>query len=724
MPLLPNLPSGYVQTGSWRNHTAPSYRQYLWTTTNVTAIIVLGLLGILGTAAGNRLWPIIRHFLQPSIQLLDPDNRRTKLSRTDAIRSLQTDIKNYVEEFKTIWRDEHGFKRKINYSLAIIRGNIRQAPDLTTASASTELRFGLFAILNIASFAFLGITVPFFLAEGLQGEAVVQSYLHIPGWCLQIYDNDLLNGDLYDNDRDINACLTGNLTWSQSKYCVELRKSFPPYEAENVNMTDPLFENSPFRFLRENGDHTLQAIKLSGHTSLQDIAFNAKSGGDTLLHELTCVPVPLDRFVNDFNASSYHYELQTKALLSQNWETILQRSDFFSHSHSQYDYDSYGNVTVHYSMALKTNDSIGSGRQIHYTRNFPPKGEVVDINNPDHRTWYQSDVDSTLPFLTSAETEYHSVSHKRANAVRQAVDTNILQTFLITIKTQTRRVYGGRSDLFKIFSDDPIFGARLPKSGSQEFFPDREVSAIGCAETFKRCSSNQCTEIFTPTWSEARRTEGNDLLDNYRSKKSVWINSMLNSIYSNSNPSFLHSRRTWQQDIEERFIRALLRARYATKIATEKIFASSPLWPEDETYRLFRKLRSNEDTAFLLYHNPDHTNINIWGVVATTFGYLYIIAVSYWMALLSPIVLLVKAIVRISSKKRKGFQECMISVRHGAQVAMRFIGMCVRTPKPVTATAPERSNAVSMDNLQVRHEDEHPENPPRAAINPGIEATN
>ena len=67
MPLLPNIRSDYVHTGWWRNLTAPAYRQYLWTATNVKVVVSLGLLGILGTIAADKIWPIIRHFLQPGV---------------------------------------------------------------------------------------------------------------------------------------------------------------------------------------------------------------------------------------------------------------------------------------------------------------------------------------------------------------------------------------------------------------------------------------------------------------------------------------------------------------------------------------------------------------------------------------------------------------------------------------------------------------------------------
>jgi hypothetical protein len=57
-PLLSEIRTDYVYKVWWINHTVPKHRQYLWTVTNIEALILLGALGILGTVAVDRIWHI------------------------------------------------------------------------------------------------------------------------------------------------------------------------------------------------------------------------------------------------------------------------------------------------------------------------------------------------------------------------------------------------------------------------------------------------------------------------------------------------------------------------------------------------------------------------------------------------------------------------------------------------------------------------------------------
>ena len=125
MPLLPDIRSDFVYQGCWRNLTAPAYRQWLWTATNVEAMVFLGLLGILGTIAGDNLWSIIRHLLQPDVQLPDAENNKHELSRTDALKALWAEMKHIKEDLKVIWTEEHEFRQKMRLSLGTVDGNYR-----------------------------------------------------------------------------------------------------------------------------------------------------------------------------------------------------------------------------------------------------------------------------------------------------------------------------------------------------------------------------------------------------------------------------------------------------------------------------------------------------------------------------------------------------------------------------------------------------------------------
>lgn len=105
MPLLSDIRSELVQPGWWRDFNAPFYRQHLWTATNIEALTYLGLLGLLGAIAGDRIWIIARHFLLPAIQLPDPEAKRRKLRRSDAIKAIWIRIKYIKESFSTVWNE-------------------------------------------------------------------------------------------------------------------------------------------------------------------------------------------------------------------------------------------------------------------------------------------------------------------------------------------------------------------------------------------------------------------------------------------------------------------------------------------------------------------------------------------------------------------------------------------------------------------------------------------
>ena len=137
MPLLPNIKPDYVYKGYWRNLTAPAYRQGLWTTTNIIALVFLGLLGIFGAFAGSKLWHIIRHFLQPAVQLSNSENKRLTLSRANAIRALWAEMKDIRENLKIIWNKEHRTGQRLRMSFSTISGNYR--PVLRPTGATIEL---------------------------------------------------------------------------------------------------------------------------------------------------------------------------------------------------------------------------------------------------------------------------------------------------------------------------------------------------------------------------------------------------------------------------------------------------------------------------------------------------------------------------------------------------------------------------------------------------------
>lgn len=107
---------------------------------------------------------------------------------------------------------------------------------------------------------------------------------------------------------------------------------------------------------------------------------------------------------------------------------------------------------------------------------------------------------------------------------------------------------------------------------------------------------------------------------------SIWLGPLIDATYGEP-LSLFRQGQGWQEDVKERFIRSRLRVRHASAYTAEQD-------PDRPYFHPLYDLLSYP----LLYRNADHTNINVWGYVATAGGYLYIIAARYRLRLLSPLV--------------------------------------------------------------------------------------
>jgi hypothetical protein len=182
-------------------------------------------------------------------------------------------------------------------------------------------------------------------------------------------------------------------------------------------------------------------------------------------------------------------------------------------------------------------------------------------------TWYQNDIDAALPWIVfkgsqSAKTEVQAGIASRMIRGRGGPR---LQNFVITFKP------GESHGSLPTPSDDPIFGAH--QKVADGYVADREVVVLACVEIFKICSKDHCVEPRTDEfyiW----------LSDSYPSIISVWLSLQLEASYGASDVSngplrrFLASgpnhRQRWQHDLEERFIKSMLRVCYASVFAGEQ----------------------------------------------------------------------------------------------------------------------------------------------------------
>jgi hypothetical protein len=134
------------------------------------------------------------------------------------------------------------------------------------------------------------------------------------------------------------------------------------------------------------------------------------------------------------------------------------------------------------------------------------------------------------------------------------------------------------------------------------------------------------------SWSPS--ADSDNFLDiYYPSIKLVWFSTLWDPTYGwkgvsiGGERNFYHSttdrENRWKRDLEERFIRSMLRVRHMSRIAAERDL-------------LYSRPRDPHGGMSFHYRSADYTNVNIWGTFAVIGGYAYLIAGSYWLVLLSP----------------------------------------------------------------------------------------
>ncbi|CAI6341431.1 unnamed protein product [Periconia digitata] len=636
MPLLPDIKAQHIRTGRWQDLTAPWYQQHLWTTTNVEAVIVIGLLGILGAIAGDATWPILRHYLQPAVQLPDPESRRNKLSRADAINALWVRLRLMMRSLEDGMNHSNRFIEKTRIILSIIKGNHRQAP----ADSDIGLRFGVFAIISTAAFLVLGILIPFFLGEGLQGQAAVQA--------LQVYHSEYLQAGwsaIYNErvwaqvEEDMKTCVKYRIGWKNTQHCMGIRDNLPLYRVENLSLMDPRLNHSTYRLLLENGNANFTALRVSRNTSFQDISFNRRKDAKKILHELTCLPMDLDPYIKKSNGTYKKFDHSGRPSVVEHGDTYNLNVDCIKPARkpTQHEVNPDGpKPTTHWSMILRTSNAIGSYSQLvkeYMEHNYAQTITRLKNVGRDGATWYQTTVDAVLPWVAFSGPEYVYPSFKHELMPLYEL-LEVLEGFIFTIKSAQRfyeswPLYEYKDPIW--VPNDPLSRAHI--SDDLIHFTDREVSALICTEIFKTCERNECREPYPrPEFvSPSDNYEQEEWLERYfLGIMSVWMDTSMGSIYTVYRTSYEYIEkeggRRWQEDVEERFIRSMLRVLHGSRyMAEQAVYKRSPN-PSDPPI-----------PSPLLYGNSGYTNINILGYAATLFGYLYIIASSYWLVLFWPL---------------------------------------------------------------------------------------
>ena len=709
MPLLATIASDLVQQGYWLNQAAPVYRQHLWATTNLTAFLVLALVGVTGSLAGERLWAIMRHCLQPAVQLPNPLDKLRTVSRTRAVKELWTQSRLLQKELATVWNENKSPGAKI-WDWAHIMGGrgSHVAANFNGDMTNIPTRFGVCAIISVVSLAILGIFIPFFLSEGLQAETTVigrtveghaDEYL-ASGWAM--FDSGMRQG----TNRDYEKCFDINVKWLTNDYCNNLRRDLPTYTISRFQISGDGPSHGQFRFLAKHGNKTYNAIKFTQNTTFFDIGINRDPSGTILRHELTCLPVPLDPFVLRTDSGMYQ----------------LKMNDLFPQKRPHSD----SGLRFHDTLWMKTSNAFGVGHQLamEFRGAYPigggyelPTRPPTDERDPAtaEPIWVQTDVDAALPAISRAGGI--NSEHWHANAASRLIQGTPdfqLHNFLLTFKPFLSSGYAPKS------WDDPVFSAhtwfsKVRDSQEEIFVADREITAVGCVEIFSICSACVASEPClcrklpkAPERGAAYRPGKNALEFYYPRIMSVWYNALIDPTYGTRmqfgaqprnffqhNMDGRQSQRRWEEDVEERFLRSMLRARNMVPIAAHRALYNDNIWP------ISRDLKAAQ-----LYRSADFTNVNVWGTVAVVAAYMYIILGSYWFALLAPITLPSKAIYRGVQLTPALYTRCFQALKRGALAVWRLLkGVTSRFRMLSSASGSARSLQAPAPTISLYHID-------------------
>jgi hypothetical protein len=154
------MSSSYIYQGVWSKWDGHPWTT-IWTVTNFSAIIIMGVITTLLAATQSRIWVIIRHLY---LRFARPNRLPDDLDALSQLKAL-----------KMIWVYLDKKLRPSRYR----QQSLRWEYDL-------PVWMGLWAAMNILGFLAAGVILPWFLTEGFLGAPEVRSrrtYSCEDAWC-------------------------------------------------------------------------------------------------------------------------------------------------------------------------------------------------------------------------------------------------------------------------------------------------------------------------------------------------------------------------------------------------------------------------------------------------------------------------------------------------------------------------------------------------------------
>ena len=273
MALLPTVQSPLVFTGLWWDSSEPDYQRWIWTVTNINALIILGVLMVSATPAQMRAWNLLRFLVTRITTPIRPPADSDPLPTLSQTRALL---------FLT-----RSARRRLRWK------GTPQSVDRARDSVTISPWFGICCLINCCLFlrSTLGIFIAWFLSDGLQGEPIVRS--HIPARCFSepIHVNTSPWTTHQENCYWDWVFLTRRYQWycrqttsTASKICQCKKRLLP-------------FDHSRYQFLHDHGYSETQPERFPQPIALRDLGLYSEDS-TALYHELTCKPFSLDQFIH------------------------------------------------------------------------------------------------------------------------------------------------------------------------------------------------------------------------------------------------------------------------------------------------------------------------------------------------------------------------------------------------------------------------------------------
>ena len=660
MPLLPIEHSNAVYKGLWPNYAAPAYRRWIFTATNMEAMLALGFLMALGSFANNNSWVMIRRAvlkLTTPVRLEDEFDIRNKLSRFRAIYSLWHDLKHIG----------------ISTTAMQVSGN--------DEVAKISPWFGIAALINAIGFVVLGIFLPWLLSEGLQGESIVTAgnatYAAPPLVAKVAFEQDIRQTveDVYR----VCEYSPSNVAYWDERY-EDIRRDVPIVQKKLLSLNDPLLSSPDYKFITTNMANGSLIWHLSQRVALYLVGINENSNMN-IRHQLVCALADLDSLTM---REGKEHRIHLSAMNADRYLPPM-----------------VDNVT--WDISLLTSNQLGSGRIL------------LGSKDPILPNSLLSSTDFILPSVSTIQGGY--------SALQLDIILSGLGRRFLFIHRATGRGYAAPIDDPFFAAHDEIAASTyvvdgLPGPRNTLFLSDREATALSCVELLDICTPRTDGEYcYTPDEISATRSSAAipfgmiqstpweekytlHSLSEYLPVLSIWVHAHLaQRMYEYSKFRLL----TWQTLLEEHFVRSTLRLREAYRVAASRELAQYSYWSPG-TSVIYK--------TSLIYRNSDYTNVNFIGFWAVLVCYIAVILSSYFIS---------DEHQRVSFTVHAVTSKIIRNLARIGERLMLLSEYIILAPRRWHAKARQGSRAEAQHELPTRTTaveieiDNEPDNPPRMA---------